>query len=275
MLIALACAVFQLALPSREVAEADYRSVAAVLEAEGKPGDVVLLSPWWSERARLYLPERFPIVGYQGSDADPLELHPRIWVLAQPRNGGRVDGDARKFGNLALQLKPNPTYRAPSWDARAALASAAVFLETPDGARADCPWDGRAHRCPNGGQVAIEWHEIKFQPRRCIRFYPPGGAQKLVAEFSSVPAAGSVALRAGLTWDRGFFHMPELTRVELGVQINGAAASSLAIPVGVEGLQRSDGPPIPADATVQVWARSANASHRDLCLELYGLEAAK
>jgi hypothetical protein len=281
VVVALACLVFQLRLPSRAVAEESYLGLAQVLEAEAQPGDVVLLHPWWSERARIFVPERIPVVGYQGSDQDSLELHPRIWVLSQPRMGGAYQtenpaiGAARGFGNLQLQLYENRKFRPTHWDARAALATAKVFLESADGARTECRWDGRAHRCPNGSEVATELHEVKFQPRQCLKFFPPGGATKLVAEFATVPAAESAALRAGLIWDRGFFHMPELTPVELGVQINGAAAASLTIPVGVEGLLGTDGPPIPEGSTVQVWSRSSNPAYREVCLELYGLEKAR
>ena len=281
MAVALGCLVFQLRMPSRAVAESDYQAVAQVLEAEGQPGDVVLLYPWWTERARIYLPERIPVVGYQGSDQDPLELHPRIWVLAQPRMEDRyatqnpASGPARTFGNLRLQLYQNKQFRPPRWDARAALATARVYLESADGARTDCRWDGRAHRCPNGSEVAVEFHEVKFQPRQCLKFFPPGGSAKLVAEFANVPAAPTVALRAGLIWDRGFFHMPELTPVDLGVQLNGDAAIALTIPVGVEGWLRADGPAIPEGATVRVWSRSNNPAYRELCLELYGLGEVK
>ena len=278
--VAVGCLVFQFVLPSRDVAEADFRAAAQVLETQGQSGDVVLLVPWWSEKARVFLPERFPIVGYMGSNLDPLELHPRIWVLTQPRNAdgytttNTAVGAAQKFGNLSLQLYQNSKYRPARWDARDALAGAKVFLESAEGARSDCQWDGRAHRCPNGGEVAVEWHEVKFQPRRCIRFWPPGGGSKLVAEFEGVPAAGSIALRAGITWDRGYFHSADLTPVDIGVQLNGDAASALTIPVGVEGLLASEGPPVPAGASVRVWSRSANPLARELCVELYALEKA-
>ena len=132
MVVAAACLVFQLRMPSRAVAETDYQAVAAVLEAEGKPGDVVLLHPWWTERARIYLPERIPVVGYQGSDQDPLELHPRVWVLSQPRMDGVFKTKnapvepAREFGNLHLALYENRQFRTPRWDARAAPARSLV-----------------------------------------------------------------------------------------------------------------------------------------------------
>jgi len=268
-------------MPTRAVDAADYEAVAQVLASEVRPGDVVLLHPWWTERARIFLPPGIPVVGYQGSDQDSLELFARVWVLSQPRMGSEYEtknlkvGPARDFHHLRLQLFENKQYRSPTWDARMSLAKAKVFVEAPDGARTDCRWDGRAHRCPNGAEVAIEWHEVKFQPRQCIKLYPPGGPSKLVAEFPPVPAFAAVGLRAGLTWDRGFFHMPELTPVELGINVNGNATTSLTIPVGVEGWLAADGPAVPDGATLQVWSRSANPAYRELCFELYGLEAAR
>lgn len=266
-------------MPGRAVAESDYRQVAQVLESEGKPGDVVLLSPWWTERARIYVPERFPVVGYQGSDEDPLELHPRIWVLAQPKMGGGLNtanpaiGAAREFGNLSLQLYENKKHRAVRWDARAAIAQARAYLENPDGTRAECRWDGRAHRCPNNTEIAVEWHELKYQPRQCFKLFPPGGATKAVLELQGVPAAPSFAVRAGLIGDHGYYHTKDFPPVDVGVTVNGAAAATLTIPTGFEGLKGVDGPAVPEGATVAIWSRAATSNHRSLCAELYGLEA--
>jgi hypothetical protein len=75
---------FQLWLPTTHVAETDYQAVASVLASEQQPGDVVLLVPWWTERARIFMPDGLPVVGYIGSDSDALERHPRIWVLSEP-----------------------------------------------------------------------------------------------------------------------------------------------------------------------------------------------
>ena len=52
---------FQLWLPSTHVAESDYQAVAQTLTNERQPGDVVLLAPWWTERARIYVPEGLPV----------------------------------------------------------------------------------------------------------------------------------------------------------------------------------------------------------------------
>ena len=76
---------FNLHLPSLQVGDTDYSAAAATIEREGQPGDVVFLYPWWTERARPFVAERFPVVGYLGAYSAPLQRHPRIWLLSQPR----------------------------------------------------------------------------------------------------------------------------------------------------------------------------------------------
>src|SRR5260370_27795983 len=85
LVVALGALYFQLSLPGMLATEQAYREVAAVLANEGREGDVVLLHPWWTERARLFVPKAIPVVGYLGSDGDPLSSYSRIWWLAQPR----------------------------------------------------------------------------------------------------------------------------------------------------------------------------------------------
>src|SRR5262245_21658312 len=82
--VALLCVAFQIRMPSRLPDESEYREVEKVLAAEAQPNDVLLLHPWWTERARVFAPDALQVVGYQDSDRDDLEQHPRIWVLAQP-----------------------------------------------------------------------------------------------------------------------------------------------------------------------------------------------
>ena len=72
LVVAIVCLGFQLWVPSTHVAEADYQAMANVLAAERQPGDVVLLAPWWTERARIHVPEGLPVVGFQGSDGEAL-----------------------------------------------------------------------------------------------------------------------------------------------------------------------------------------------------------
>ncbi|HEX8699767.1 MAG TPA: hypothetical protein VF815_13070, partial [Myxococcaceae bacterium] len=68
VVVALLCLLFYVRLPQRLPTEADYAAVKARIQAELRPGDAVLLFPWWAERARLYVPPEVPVYGYFGSD---------------------------------------------------------------------------------------------------------------------------------------------------------------------------------------------------------------
>ncbi|MEW5738581.1 MAG: hypothetical protein AB1938_06620 [Myxococcota bacterium] len=277
---------FQVWLPSTHVAESDYQAVAQVLAKEALPGDVVLLHPWWTERARIYVPEGLPVVGHLFSDSDDLVQHPRIWVLDQPRlprndEGGfeqkflpsrTKTGDARDFGNLRLTLFTNGRYRPLAFSARALLPQLSVYLEGPDGSRQSCPWTGALHRCPNGKVVAAEWHEVHFQPRPCLRFDPPGGATKLVVELPPVPAADEVVLHTGYTWERAAYK-DGVTGSEVGLEVNGRVAP-LSVPAGVEALWTVQQPGAPEGAKVRAWVQAQNPHARELCLEVYGYRRA-
>jgi hypothetical protein len=282
--VAVLCIAFQLRLPALLPSEADYEQVKAVLEAEAQPGDAVLLFPWWAERARLFAPERVTVVGYQGSDSDALEHHPRIWVLSQPdlpkSNEGAFEaafsdrrtaiGGERTFGRLHLRLFQNGRYRAPTFSAVDLLPQASVYLEGPDGSRQPCAWDGRSHRCPTG-YVAVEWHEVHFQPRRCLRLNPPGGATRLVVELSNVPGADSFELLGGYEWDRGFFHDETHGDAFVRAEVNGMNATTIELPRGLEGLLRRDSSAaVPAGATVRIMSQAQNPHDRDICVEAYG-----
>lgn len=273
---------FQLWLPSTHVAEADYQAVAQVLAKEAQPGDVVLLHPWWTERARIYVPEGLPVVGHLHSDGEDLTPHPRIWVLSEPHlpraDEGGFDkkflpsrtkvGEARDFGNLRLTLFTNGRFRPLIFSAKALLPQLSVYLEGPDGARQSCPWTGNGHRCPNGKVVAAEWHDVHFEPRPCLRFDPPGGPTKLVVELPPVPAAEEVVLHTGYTWERASW-VQGVTGSEVGLEVNGKVAP-LSVPAGVEARWTVQQQGVPAGAKVRAWVQAANPNGRELCLEVYG-----
>jgi len=285
-LVALACIAFQVWLPTTHVKDNDYQAAVEVLNAHAQPGDVLLLNPWWSERARLFIPESVPVVGYLGSDADPLELNPRIWVLEQPNlpevgrsqfwrafSQGRTELSSEiRLGNLSLRLYKNGRARPVLFDARARLAEAKVYLELLDGSRQSCQWSGHSHRCPNGAEVLTEWRELKYQPRQCVRFFPPAQGAKLVAEFANLPAADSVVLMGGYIWEHAV-HLGGVTRSDLGLEVNGET-STIPLPPGTDGLQRVEHKSSPAGSTVRVWVTAPNPADREVCFELYAFGAA-
>ncbi|MFZ5445413.1 MAG: hypothetical protein ACOZQL_35810 [Myxococcota bacterium] len=270
---------FQLWLPSTHVAEADYQAVAQVLAAERQPGDVVLLAPWWTERARLYVPDGLPVVGYQGSDGAALDAHPRIWVLAEPRlPNARLGafeaafrpartaiGAERRFGNLSLQLFQNGRYR-PQVLGDVLATNPQVYLEQPDGSRQPCTPQGRGFRCPNGRVVATEWHEVHFAPYQCLKLEAPGGATRAVVEFTS-PAADQSALEAGYIWEYGAYK-DGFTASTVWLEVNGQAQSLELVP-GDELMHRLEGPALPEGARVRLALASQNPNARVVCLVLH------
>lgn len=290
LLVALACLVFQLRLPGRLPSEADYQTVAGWLRAEARPGDAVLLFPWWTERARLYLPEQLPVYGYLGSDRDDLRAHPRVWVLGQPdlprsdEDGFRAaflpgrtpQGETRRAGPLALTLYTNGRYRPHRFVASEAYARARVYLESPDGTRRDCPFDGSAHRCPGPPYlyVAPEWHEIRYEPRHCLWMHPPGGPELLVAEFDGVPGGTELRLEGGIIFEHAFPKAPQLRTVHMGVEdaVNHERLLEVSQPPGLEGVRKAWRALPPGEPrTVRVWVQADNADTRQVCLDLFAL----
>lgn len=283
--VALWCLLFWARLPGRQVADADFQAAAQVLAAEQQPGDVVLLYPWWTERARLFLPAGLPVVGYLHSDTDNLTTHPRIWVLAQPNqprsdldgflarfgSGRTAEGAPRTFGNLWLQRFTNDRSRPITFDAKAALAQAQVYLETAQGERQPCQWTGRGHRCPNGVDVAMQWHEIDYAPHQCIRLPPPGNGAKLVAEFSAVPAADTLRLEAGYIWEKAAFRGGDTT-LTLEVEGQGTPLVLKELDGSLHTVERAG---VPEGARVRVTSWAQAPQERDLCFELHGFGRAR
>lgn len=278
--VALVALAFQLWLPTTHVPESDYTAVAQVLATERQPGDVVLLAPWWTERARIYVPEGLPVVGYQGSDGDALERHARIWVLAQPsqpRAGlsafesaflpSRTElGAERRFGKLSLRLFQNGRHRPVVFDGTSALSQAQVYLETADGNRQPCAPAGAGFRCPNGKSVGAELREVHFAPFPCVRVEAPGGATRVVVEFTT-PAAETSTLQAGYIWEYGSCR--DCTPSTVWLEVNGQA-QSMELAAGDETMHRLEGPALPAGARVRMAMMSQNPNSRVVCLVMTG-----
>jgi hypothetical protein len=275
---------FHARLPTLLPADADHQAAAQVLQAEARLGDVLLLHPWWTERARLYAPQALPVVGYLGSDADSLEDYERIWVLSQPRlpfsgeaafertflPGRSALGSARRFGPLSLTLYQNGRYAPALWRASRALSQTRVYVDAGQG-QLDCAPDGRGgFVCPGGIRVATQWHELRFVPFQCISLSPPGGAASLVLELPAAPAGSTLVLEGGVVWEHAAKHTPGLTPLELELQAeDGVRVAGLQVPPGREGMQqvRARAPQGPLRLRVS----SRQREERDACVELKAL----
>jgi hypothetical protein len=289
---ALLALLFHIRLPGRLPDEAAYRQVAAHLLAHARPGDAVVLHPWWTDRARLYLPPALPLWSdVHNAERDYVES-PRLWLLAQPElpradaagfmqrflPGRTPEGAPVRFGTLELTAYHNGRHRPAAFRATQSAASARVYLEDlRTGARTACPWDGRAHRCPGPSHlyVAPEWREIDFAPAHCLWMHAPGGPVRLVAEFADVPAAALLRLEGGIVGEHAAQRSGRLTPAHLGVEdaSTGDSLLRLSLPPGTEGLQRADRAGLPGEGprTLRVWTQSDLADLRWVCLDVAAL----
>jgi hypothetical protein len=282
--------LFHLSLPARFPGEDHYRAAALHLEQHALPGDAVLLFPWWTERARLFLPEGLPVIGYLDSDKADLARYGRIWVLGQPslpRAAPEVfeqrflPGRTRlsqtfTFGPLELTLYQNERARPVLFTAPEAVhRGEAVEVYVEDlGQRVDCPRRGDTYRCPGAPAVYVrrQWHEVFYQPRRCVYMHPPGGNARLVAEFGSVPSGDRLLLEAGVIWEHAVKKDPRVTTtyVRLENAATGALLAEIALPPGLEDFQRADirGEQLPREVPLRVSVQSQTAEYRDICVDL-------
>lgn len=283
---ALAALVFHATLPGKLPSDEDYQAVAQVLTKEARPDDAVLLFPWWAERARVFLPETPLVVGYLGSEKDALWRHPRIWVLGQPElpkadlrafeeaflPGRKPLGEERRFGPVTLRLYENGRARTAAFVASEALSFARVYLEDSAGQRTPCALSGDRFRCPGGPQLYVrtEWHEVFYEPRRCLYLAAPGGDTKLVVEFPDVPLSGDGMLEAGYIWEHavkkdGF----TTTYVALEDPSTGARLSDVALAPGTEGFRRASViEKRPQPSALRLTVQSQRAASRFVCVDL-------
>jgi hypothetical protein len=285
--VALLALGFQLWLPSVLPRPADDRAVTEVLAREAQPGDVVLLHPWWTERARLFLPAGLPVVGYLGDETDPLLGHPRIWVLAQPSlprtpeatfSAGFLPGRTRlgaerRLGPYTLALYHNGRSSPVRFEAAEALATATASVELPGGGSTPCVRQGTGFRCPTGARVEAGWHEVFYQPRHCLFIVPPGGPGSVEIAFDSVPSAHALRFEAGIVWEHAWKHGSHLTPVHatLSDADTGAELASLVVEPGTEGFRSVQ---VPGGAhRLRLRVQSANAHEREVCLSLRALDA--
>ena len=278
-------AAFQWKLACSHVPEADYAAVADALSREAQPGDVVLLYPWWTERARLFVPPSLPVVGHLHADEEPLEDHPRVWLLSAPSlprsdlaaferahmQGREKLGADRAHGQLVLSLWKNGRHRPARFSAADALATASAWIERPDGSRAPCAWNGRSHECPGGTGASVGWHEVDQVPRRCLALRPPAQGTRLVLEWPAVPAAAGdgVALEGGITWEHAAKVGPEHGNVIVTATSAGRPLATLVAREGVEAFQRVSGESPGAGVPLTLSVGAAGPRDRDSCIGLF------
>jgi hypothetical protein len=280
---------FQLWLPRVLPQPGDDRAVAEVLATEARPGDVVLVHPWWTERARLFLPPGVPLVGYLGDEGDPLDEHPRVWVLSQPRlpftpeSGfwraflpGRTELAAeRRLGPYRLGLYSNGRARPVLLSAAEALGAASAEVDLPGQGPVACVHEGEGFRCPGGARVEASLHEVLYQPARCLFIVPPGGPGSVEVTLPGVPPAARLRFEAAIVWEHAWKHGPHLTplNAQLSDATTGTPLATLVVSPGTEGFVATEVPGGPDRLRLRV--RSDNAHERETCIRLRALGPGK
>ncbi len=278
-------AAFQVRLSGVHVPDADYEAAAQVLAREAQPGDVVLLYPWWTERARLFVPAATPVVGHVHSDEEPLEDHPRVWVLSAPhlpradlagfeqarmKDRTRV-GEARHIGKLSLSLWKNGLHRPARFSAASELSRAQAWVEAPDGTRAPCGWNGRAFSCPRDLFATVGWHEVDQVPRRCLFVRPGAGGAQLVLEWPEVSSSpgDTLEIEGGVAWESAARAGPEHGDVTARAEAPGTSPVVLVTKEGVESFARSAGPSAASAGPLRLSVSAPGGRDRDSCLGLF------
>jgi hypothetical protein len=106
--------------------------------------------------------------------------------------------------------------------------------------------------------------------------HPPGGKERLVAEFDGVPGGTELRLEGGIIFEYAFRHEPHLSTTHYGVEDAATGESLLRIsqPAGLEGVQKaSHALPAGGPRTVKVWVQADNADSRQVCLDVFALGA--
>ena len=215
-------------------------------------------APWWTERARLFVPERdCRSSGYLGSDARRPAAPPARLAAGRASAPATDEGAfeaafspvahrrwdrERRFGNLSLRLYANGRHRPLALLGAGAAATQGLrsTSRSPDGARQALPMERpRPTSCPNGKVVAVEWHEVHFEPlplpalRRARRSHAAGGGAP------PVPAADAVVLQAGYIWERAAYLQGTRHRQSVTPRGERRTRRRLSIPAGVERLARA------------------------------------
>ncbi|MFN7132032.1 MAG: hypothetical protein ACK4N5_08110 [Myxococcales bacterium] len=208
---------------------------------------MVLLSPHWAERARLYVPS-VPVLNLDRRPTrEDLARHRRVLLLALPElpradepevrafleaRQFRQASERRAFGRLALTVFENTRVEAPVYDFTARVADARVFIRRPDGSEEHCPRTGERHPCPRAGwiNVAAETKEIAFKPYRCLWAHP-AGTEPLVISYPAVTLGRELRVMGGIVGQIAFKRAGYATTT-LDVFAGGRKLGDLAAPAG-------------------------------------------
>jgi hypothetical protein len=113
----------------------------------------------------------------------------------------------------------------------------------------------------------VAWHEVLYQPVRCLYVLPPSGGRTLSLKLPDAPAADALLLEAGITWEHAWIP----GRSDVLLRLESPAGTSISkIPGGREGFVRTETPAVaPGPWTLRI--TTANPHDRQTCVRLRAL----
>jgi hypothetical protein len=155
----------------------DWRALAALLERDVRPGDLMAIQPPWLERARLLVPTRLPVLGSSALDTEWLPGVRRVWLVAAvgvTSFGPRLPLEGRATVPSSQQVGQLQVTRL---DLAAPLLPLASLAEQ--------------------GRRPTRWREVQGVARRCMELAPESGS---LAQFElpAVTLGGALGGRAAL-----------------------------------------------------------------------------
>lgn len=237
--------LFDLTLPLRLPASADWAEAAAALRVRAGSADAVQVWPPWAERARLFV-RSLPVRIEEDLRAADYPGVQRLWLLALPR---------APFARLAR--------------ARAALRErgATAGEEVRFGALSLQPWELHGPRVVSFLTSPLEEHEVDYVPRQCtqVRIGRPADPGRLQARGEG----GVLHVRAGIVGERAYQRFRGPVRVD--VQVDGAPLATLEVPPTAPpepGWRRLD-TAAPAGEHAFTFLVSAGDVDRPFCLQAW------
>ncbi len=179
----------QARLPGRLPSRPDWIALRTLLEREARPGDAVVLSPHWAERAREVLPTSVPVLAQRTYAGDDLLGVRRLWLVSIPEAPGFSFDAEREL--LERTGRAEPASRVGAFEvARREVAFPVLPL-------AFLP-DRLAAAELAQGEVVREVREVAGTPRPCL-VLRPGGGEPLEVDFAAVRIGRVVRGHVGAT----------------------------------------------------------------------------
>jgi hypothetical protein len=279
---ALVSILFWLRLPSRLPTDADYEKANELIASQLKPGDIIVLAPFWAQRGRQFLTAAPTYAGYD-LEGDKYPGTHRQWLVAladAPRvslseiretllGRGSSAGAGQRIGGLWVEPfaieGPKSLYSF--------LDHADDALVTIGGSRNEVCRDlpRGLHQCSHGdwNRVQAGWHEMDERPVHCVWAHPVG-QDPVQITYRDVPIPAGSHFTGWGAFVGQAAATPNGAPVKMDVQVEGQPATSVTFDnrFGKQPFEQSLSQGA-EKATVTLSVTTPNAGMRHFCFDAW------